>query len=66
MIPSTQIFLSAKPVMPNSNNYLEYFMRDKIFKLTISKYVSYFKNFLLHKVENVTIMNEAVFHKTLD
>jgi len=26
----------------------------------------YFKNFQLHKVENVTIMNEAVFHKTLD
>ena len=33
--------------MPNSNNYLDYFMRDKIFKLTISKHVSYFKNCLL-------------------
>ena len=29
--------------MSNSNNHLEYFMRNKIFKLTISKYVSYFK-----------------------
>ena len=41
-------------------------MRDKIFKITISKYVSYLKNFLLDKVENVTFMNEVVFHKMLD
>ena len=52
--------------MQNSNNYLEYFMRDKIFKITIFKYVSYLKNFLLDKVENVTFMNEVVFHKMLD
>ena len=51
--------------MPNSNNYLEYFMRDKIFKITISKYDLYLKNGLLHKVENVTIMNEAVSRKMM-
>lgn len=52
--------------MPNSNNYLEYFIRDKIFKITISKYVSYLEKCLIHKVENDTIMNEAVSRKMLD
>ena len=52
--------------MPNSNNYLEYFMVIKIFKITISKYVSYLKNCLLHKVENDTILNDTVSQKILD
>lgn len=46
--------------MPNSNNYLQYILPDKIFKISISKYSSYLKNWVLHKVENVTFMNEAV------
>ena len=45
--------------MPNSNNYLQYILPDKIFKISISKYSSYLKNCVLHKVENVTFMNEG-------
>jgi hypothetical protein len=52
--------------MPNSNNNLEYFMRAKIFKITIFMYISYLKNCLLHKVENDTVMNEAVSRNMLD
>ena len=29
--------------MPNSNNYLQYILPDKIFKISISKYSSYLK-----------------------
>ena len=46
--------------MPNSNNYLQYIVSDKIFKISISKYSSFLKKCVLHKVENVTIINEAL------
>ena len=45
--------------MPNSNNYLEYFMLDKNFKITLSNYVSYLKNGLLQSEIDIIIIEEV-------